>query len=149
MKLMIFPRKQEQKETTQHNPLTVFDRMMSEMMSNFLSGSSATVAAVNIVEAPDHYRIEMAAPGLEKNDFELKVDQGVLTISVNKEWKLEEGHEFRRREFAYYNFERSFSLPDTVNVDKIKATYKNGILTVALPKKEEAKEQAPKKIEIK
>ncbi|RMD74253.1 MAG: Hsp20/alpha crystallin family protein [Bacteroidetes bacterium] len=127
----------------------MFDRMMNEMMSNFFSGTNGTVAAVNIIEAPDHYRIEMAAPGLKKDDFELKMDNGVLTISVNKEWKLEEGHEFRRREFAYYNFERSFMLPETVDADKIKATYKNGILTVTLPKKEEAKEKPPRKIEIK
>lgn len=148
MKLTIFPKKEE-KRVSNDNPLTMFDRMMNEMMSNFFSGTNGTVAAVNIIEAPDHYRIEMAAPGLKKDDFELKMDNGVLTISVNKEWKLEEGHEFRRREFAYYNFERSFMLPDTVDADKIKATYKNGILTVTLPKKEEAKEKPPRKIEIK
>ncbi len=148
MKLTIFPKKEEQR-VSNDNPLTVFDRMMNEMMSNFFSGTNGTVAAVNIIEAPDHYRIEMAAPGLKKNDFELKMDNGVLTISVNKEWKQEEGHEYRRREFAYYNFERSFMLPDTVDTDKIKATYKNGILTVTLPKKEEAKEKPPRKIQIK
>ncbi len=148
MKLTIFPKKEE-KRVSNDNPLTMFDRMMNEMMSNFFSGTNGTVAAVNIIEAPDHYRIEMAAPGLKKDDFELKMDNGVLTISVNKEWKLEEGHEFRRREFAYYNFERSFMLPETVDADKIKATYKNGILTVTLPKKEEAKEKPPRKIEIK
>ena len=148
MKLTIFPRKEEQR-VSNDNPLTVFDRMMNEMMSNFFSGTNGTVAAVNIIEAPDHYRIEMAAPGLKKDDFELKMDNGVLTISVNKEWKQEEGHEYRRREFAYYNFERSFMLPDTVDTDKIKATYKNGILTVTLPKKEEAKEKPPRKIQIK
>ncbi len=148
MKLTIFPKKEEQR-VSNDNPLTVFDRMMNEMMSNFFSGTNGTVAAVNIIEAPDHFRIEMAAPGLKKNDFELKMDNGVLTISVNKEWKQEEGHEYRRREFAYYNFERSFMLPDTVDADKIKATYKNGILTVTLPKKEEAKEKPPRKIEIK
>ncbi len=148
MKLTIFPKKEEQR-VSNDNPLTVFDRMMNEMMSNFFSGTNGTVAAVNIIEAPDHFRIELAAPGLKKNDFELKMDNGVLTISVNKEWKQEEGHEYRRREFAYYNFERSFMLPDTVDADKIKATYKNGILTVTLPKKEEAKEKPPRKIEIK
>ncbi len=148
MKLTIFPKKVEKRERSD-NPLTAFDRMMNEMMSSFFSGGRNGVAAVNIVEAPDHYRIEMAAPGLKKDDFELKMDNGVLTISVDKEWELEEGHEFRRREFAYYSFERSFMLPDTVDVDHIKANYKNGILTVTLPKKEEAKEKPPRKIEIK
>lgn len=148
MKLTIFPKK-EMKRERNDNPMTVFDRMMNEMMSNFFQGTDGTMAAVNIIEAPDHYRIEMAAPGLKKDDFELKMDNGMLTISVKKEWKLEEGHEFRRREFAYYDFERSFMLPDTVDADKIKATYKNGILTVTLPKKEEAKEKPPRKIEIK
>lgn len=148
MKLTIFPKKVEKRERSD-NPLTVFDRMMNEMVSSFFSGARNGVAAVNIVEAPDHYRIEMAAPGLKKDDFELKMDNGVLTISVDKDWELEEGHEFRRREFAYYCFERSFMLPDTVDVDHIKASYKNGILTVTLPKKEEAKEKPPRKIEIK
>ena len=98
----------------------------------------------------NNYRIEVAAPGLEKGDFEVRVDQEVLTISARKEAKTEDSSDkYTRREFNYLEFKRNFHLPETVNVEDISANYENGILHVTLAKKEEAKPAPAKTIEIK
>jgi HSP20 family protein len=82
----------------------------------------------------------MAAPGMKKNDFHINLEKVVLTISSEqKEEKEEKKDNFARREFYYNAFSRSFSLPETVDVENIKADYKNGILNIVLPKKEETK----------
>lgn len=108
-----------------------------------------TIPAVNIIEGKDEYKIEVAAPGLSKEDFKVEVDGNILTISSEKEEKKESKDEnVLRREFCYSSFRRSFTLPDDVNVDKIKASHNDGILTVTLPKKEEAKTKAVKEIKI-
>jgi len=108
-----------------------------------------TVPAVNIVETGNEYRVEVAAPGLKKNDFKIHVEKGLLTISSEKEEKHEEKDEkFTRREFSYTSFNRSFNLPDSVNSDKIKAEYDQGMLTVHLPKKEEAKDKPAIEIKV-
>lgn len=108
-----------------------------------------TIPAVNIIEGKDEYKIEVAAPGLSKEDFKVEVDGNILTISSEKEEKKESKDEnVLRREFCYSSFRRSFTLPDDVNVDKIKASHNDGILTVTLPKKEEAKTKTVKEIKI-
>ena len=104
--------------------------------------------AVNVLETGDAFRIEVAAPGLEKGDFIVDVDKNVLRIEVNKEFKAEEGESYKRLEFGYYAFKRSFQLPETVDTDGIDANYVNGILLIALPKKEEAKEKPARTIQI-
>jgi len=99
-----------------------------------------TVPAVNIIEDNDRFRLEMAAPGLQKSDFQINVEKDVLTISSEKkEEKEEKDDNYARKEFYYNSFSRSFNLPETIDVENIKADYKNGILNVVLPKKEEAK----------
>ena len=99
-----------------------------------------TQPSVNIREQEEEYHIELAAPGMEKPDFNVDVDHDLLTISVEKEQENTEEHEgYTRREFNYGSFKRSFNLPDTVDAEKIKATYNNGILQVVLPKKAEVK----------
>lgn len=99
-----------------------------------------TVPAVNIIENNDSFVLEMAAPGLKKTDFHINVEKDVLTISSEqKEEKDEKDDNYARREFYYNSFSRSFTLPETIDVEKIKADYKNGILHVHLPKKEDAK----------
>jgi len=108
-----------------------------------------SVPAVNIVESKDEYRIDVAAPGLDKEDFKIQVDKNVLTVSSEKEENHEENDEkVMRREFSYCSFRRSFSLPETVNADKIKANHKDGILQIVVPKREEAKEKPAREIKI-
>jgi HSP20 family protein len=115
----------------------------------FDAESRHSVPAVNILESREDYRIELAAPGLNKEDFKLNLENNVLTISSEKEENQEEKNEqVMRKEFSYYSFSRSFTLPLTVNSEKIRATHKDGILQVIIPKKEEAKEKPSREIKI-
>jgi HSP20 family protein len=91
--------------------------------------------AVNVKETEKAFNLEVAAPGLEKDDFKIEVDKGFLTISAEKEESNEEkDDQFTRREFSFRSFKRSFWLPEGVNADKILAKYENGVLNVELPK---------------
>ncbi len=99
---------------------------------------SGDIPAVNIKEENDKFILEMAAPGMKKDDFQINLDNYQLTISSERSEKKEDKKEnYTRREFMYSTFSRSFTLPKTIDIDKIKADYKNGILTLTLPKKEE------------
>jgi HSP20 family protein len=105
--------------------------------------------AVNVIESKDDYRIEVAAPGLDKADFRINIENNILTISSEKEEKQEEKDEhFMRREFNYSSFTRSFTLPESVEADKIIAKHKDGVLNVTIPKKEESKEKPARTIKI-
>jgi HSP20 family protein len=111
--------------------------------------ATVSTPAVNIVENKDEFRIEVAAPGLDKEDFKINLENEQLTISANKEVKKEEKDEnYTRREFSYSTFCRTFSLPETVHGEKIKAAHKDGILTIHVPKKEEAKPKPAREIAI-
>lgn len=103
---------------------------------------------VNVLELADQFQIQIAAPGMEKGDFEIKVEKDLLTISGQREQTAVEGETYRRREFGAFTFKRHFQLPDTVDAGAIQAGYVNGVLLVAVPKREEAKEQPPRKIEV-
>jgi len=103
---------------------------------------------VNVVELDDAFHIKFAAPGMEKGDFEIKVEKELLSISGKRETSTKEGATFRRKEFGNYNFKRQFQLSDTINVGAIEANYVNGILNVFVPKREESKEAPARKIEI-
>lgn len=93
--------------------------------------------AVNVEETDKEYRIEVAAPGLEKEDMKVSVDDGVLTIKAEKKLESEEKNDnYIRREFGYNSFSRSFTLPEEVDAEKISAKHKNGVLNVTLPKAE-------------
>ena len=116
-------------------------------LSNFNTGM--TLPAVNIKENKDEYFLEIAVPGMNKSDFNIDVDNKILSISSEKEEQAETKEEnYTRREFGYSSFKRTFTLPDTVESDNIKAQYKNGILSVHLPKREEAKEKPAKRISV-
>jgi HSP20 family protein len=105
--------------------------------------------SVNLAETKDDFRIEVAAPGLDKNDFKINLENNVLTISSEKETKKEESENtYTRREFNYSSFKRSFTLPESVNSEQISAEHKNGILYVQIPKREEAKVKPPRQIAI-
>ncbi len=93
--------------------------------------------AVNVEETDKEYRIEVAAPGLEKEDIKVSVENGVLTISSEKkEEKEEKKDNYIRKEFGYSSFCRSFTLPEETDADKISAKHKNGVLNVHIPKAE-------------
>lgn len=104
---------------------------------------------VNVREHSDGYMMELAAPGRKKEDFTVKANQGILEISGKTENETEEKTDnFTRREYSLASFTRTFHLPESVNTENIGAEYKDGILRVALPKREEAKSQAPREIKI-
>ncbi len=115
----------------------------------FDASENITMPSVNIKEGKEDYSIEVAAPGFDKKDFRIDLNNNVLEISSEKEVKNEEKDEkVMRREFRYASFKRSFTLPDTVEADKIKASYKDGILSIHIPKKEEAKVKPVRQIAI-
>lgn len=117
--------------------------------SVFANDTGISTPAVNVVETGEDFRIEVAAPGLDKKDFNIDLDGRMLTISSEKEYKNEEKEErYMRREFSYSRFSRSFSLPELVDVEKIKANHKDGILHITIPKMEQAKQKPPKQIAI-
>jgi HSP20 family protein len=128
----------------------LFDNDLFDWSNRNYSTTNTTLPAVNIKEGKDGFEVEMAAPGLEKKDFKIELNGDMLTISsekkVEKETKEEE--HFSKREFSYQSFSRTFTLPNTVDEEKINAKYQNGILKVFIPKKEEAKPKPAKKIAI-
>ncbi len=131
-------------------PNLVEEFFNGDLFPRFLdSESRQSLPAVNIIEGKDDYRIEVAAPGLNKEDFKVNLENNVLTVSSEKEETQEDKDEkVMRKEFSYYSFSRSFTLPLTVNAEKIRATHKDGILQVIIPKKEEAKEKPSREIKI-
>jgi HSP20 family protein len=109
----------------------------------------ARVPAVNISETADHFHLELAAPGLKKEDFKISLDQKVLNISVEQQNESkEEDKRFSKREFSYTSFVRSFTLPEMADPNRIEAAYEDGVLKVDIAKKEEAK-MASRQIELK
>lgn len=111
----------------------------------------ATVPAVNITDNKDQYQLSLAAPGLKKHDFRIDIDGNMLTISCEKEdTKEEKDARHTRKEYNYSSFTRSFTIPEEVIKEKIEATYDDGVLKIALPKKEEAKKTAlSKQVQVK
>ncbi len=139
------------------NPLTsaldeFFQKGINELANNTFSFNRPSV---NIIEEDDAFEVHLAAPGLKKEDFKIKVDKDQLIVSVSPaedkegETKSEDTKtHFRRREFNYQAFTRSFHLPETINTDEIGASYTDGVLKITLSKKEEAKEKEPRMIAI-
>jgi len=108
-----------------------------------------SIPAVNITENKEEFRIDVAAPGLNKDDFRINLENNVLTVSSEKEEKNEDNEEkVMRREFSYTAFKRAFTLPLTVNSEKIRAAHNDGILQIVIPKKDEAKEKPAREIRI-
>jgi HSP20 family protein len=121
-----------------------------DFLSNFIENQNGfSMPAVNVTETKDNFRIEVAAPGLNKEDFKIDLHNNLLTISSEKEEKNEEnGEKIMRREFSYSSFKRTFSLPDLVESEKVTASHKNGVLYIEIPKREEAKEKPARQITI-
>ena len=106
-----------------------------------------TLPKVNLLENDNAFNIMLAAPGLNKNDFKLDLNKQVLKVSVQMS-EENETLNFKKREFNYSSFTRSFNLPKSAKLDKVNARYKDGILNIEIPKKEEAKPVPPRSIEI-
>ncbi|MBT8254188.1 MAG: Hsp20/alpha crystallin family protein [Flavobacteriaceae bacterium] len=105
--------------------------------------------AMNVKETEGEYQVELAAPGLEKDDFEISIDDGYLIVKAEKSFEKEDKEDnFTRREFSYNSFRRSLMLPEDVKEEEIKASYENGVLKFNLSKKELTEVKHPKKIEI-
>ncbi len=124
--------------------------LMDWNTANF-AGTDSTLPAVNIQENDNEFMIEVAAPGMKKDDFKLNYENGKLTISSEKKEEKEEkkGRKVTRREFSYQSFQRTFTVSETmVDADKIQASYKDGILNIVLPKREEIKPKPAKMIKI-
>jgi HSP20 family protein len=129
-----------------------FDRDWFDSSLSNWRGEGASLPAVNIRETDDALEIEVAAPGMKRDDFKVELDNNVLTISSAREHTQEEkNHQgsFIRKEFSYQSFQRSFSLPENkVKGDSINAKYKEGVLLITIPKTEEARRRAPRRISI-
>jgi len=108
---------------------------------SFLSDRMVTrVPAANISETIDHFHIELAAPGLKKEDFKLQLDRNLLSIAVEQHNENTENQKtYNKREYSYSSFVRSFTLPESADEAKIDAEYTDGVLKVSIAKKEEAK----------
>lgn len=127
-----------------------FDTELFDWSNRNFSNTNTTLPSVNIKEDANGFEVAMAAPGLKKEDFNISLNHNVLTISSEKKMEKEtkDSQEFTRKEFSYQSFCRSFSLPQSVESDKISARYEDGILNVIIPKREEAKPKPSRQIEI-
>lgn len=126
--------------------------------NEWVDKTSSTAPAVNVIETDKEYKVEIAAPGLTRDDFKIDINEdNELTVSMEKkveknEESEKEGkkHTYLRREFSYSSFHQRMILPDNVNVDNIDAKMENGVLTIDIPKKtEEEKRKNMRQIDIK
>jgi len=138
----------------QRPSFTTFDKFVDDFFNRSIgqfvgSDSLMSQPSVNVKETDNDFTVELAAPGLQKSDFNINIEDDFLTISAerNQEDEVKE-EKFTRREFNYTAFRRQFRLPETVKAEAIEATYENGVLNITLPKKEEAKPQPARAIEI-
>jgi len=119
----------------------VFDSILND---SFLGDKLvARIPAVNISETENEFQVELAVPGLKKEDLKISLDKNALTVSAEKKTEnVDEGKKFSKREYSYNSFSRSFTLPESADHSKIEADYADGILTLTIIKKEEAKFQS-------
>ncbi len=121
----------------------VFNQLMNE------DEKVTWMPAINIMERENDYKIDLAVPGMDKKDFNIEVENDLLVITgERKEEKTGEKDKVTKREFHYGSFKRSFTLPETADAEKINANYNNGVLTLSIAKKEEAKQKAKRQISV-
>lgn len=125
--------------------------LMEEWFGNdFQSANNTSLPSSNLIEYDDHYTIELAVPGRQKSDFEIKLDNQLLTInSVESRTEKNQKSKYHLHEFRHFEFSRTFSLVETIDTEQITAKCQDGILTIHLPKKDEAKKLPPRSIKIK
>ena len=133
-----------------YDNLNSFPALFNELFGEpVVNKFNKNVPSANIKETEDNFGIELVAPGFKKEAFKVEVHDRNLTISAEEKTESEEKNEtFLRKEYSFGSFTRSFRLPNTVDSDKIEATYEDGVLQVTIPKKEEAKPKEPKLISI-
>ncbi len=124
------------------------DFFTRDPFSNSSSDTGTTIPQVNIHETDNNFTVEMAAPGMKKDNFHVELDNDMLTISTEVTSEENSDGRYSRREFSYQSFRRSFYLPETVEAEKIEARYSDGILRLVIPKREEAKRKPVKTIKI-
>jgi HSP20 family protein len=121
-----------------------FNDVFDSLLNDKFSGDKlvSRVPAVNIAETENEFHIELAAPGLKKEDFKISLDKNILNVSTERKTEnVEEGKKFSKREYNYTSFTRSFTLPESIDQTKIDAEYTDGILKLNVAKREEAKIQ--------
>ena len=122
-----------------------FDDDLFPMITN----RSNSMPAVNIREDDKRFTLDLAIPGIDKKDLKIDINEDVLTISHESKNEMEEnGDGYKRKEFSYSSFCRSFYIPENVNLEKIGANYKDGVLIVELPKNEEEKNKITRQVKI-
>ncbi len=129
-----------------------FSRDIFDWTDKNFSALGSNLPSVNLKETDDKLEVELAAPGMKKEDFKVEIDNKILKISTEKEEEHEEKNKkdnYVRKEFSYHSFYRSFYLPDSANDSKIEANYKDGVLHVVIPKKEDSRKKITKKIDVK
>lgn len=136
-----------------NNNYPLFQNWLEDFIGTVDNGISnrfrTTVPAVNIAETENSYEISFAAPGLQKNDFSIHLENDVLTVKSEKENNQNDSNtNYTRKEFSFSSFQRSFTLPEAADGENIKAEYQNGILNIEIPKKEEAKAKPAREIVI-
>ena len=138
-----------QKESTTTPSL---DRVLkNDFMDMWNNDIQSTVPSINITEGKNNYTVEMAAPGLKKDDFNISISGNLMTISSEKESEVREpknGPNYSRMEYNYSSFSRSFSIPENTDTENIKAKYTDGILNLTIPKKGETKSTKGQKIKV-
>lgn len=129
--------------------------MFSDLIENFFRNDflskefAGFVPAVNISESEKAFHIELSAPGFSKGDFKIAIEKDVLSISAeHKTEKSEEDKNYTRKEFSYGSFKRSFTLPQTVDVERVEAKYEDGILKLNVSKKEQTKISSVKEVVV-
>lgn len=133
---------------------SVFNHLFNTELAGWrnagFSTDDATVPAVNLLENDNFVQIELAAPGMKREDFKIELDQNLLTVSAELEEENAETRErYSRKEFSYKSFSRVFNVPaEILDGDQIQAVYKDGILLLTLPKREESKPKPSRLIEI-
>ena len=129
---------------------TLLDELFDDRWFNFDTFNN-TFPAVNTIEKENQYLLEIAVPGMEKKDFEIEIENDLISVSSisKKEIEVKSGFNYNRQEFNFNSFHRTFSLPKEVDQSKIKAIYTNGILTITLPKLKEVISKSRKLIEVK
>ncbi len=124
---------------------SIFDDDFFPVMSN----KASSMPAVNIREDEKKFMLDLAVPGIDKKDLKIDINEDVLTVSSETKNEMEENRDgYKRKEFSYSSFCRSFQIPENVNREKIEANYKDGILNISLPKFEEEKNKILRQVKI-
>jgi HSP20 family protein len=128
--------------------------MFNELFNDFFEGVvnnsvKSFNPSVNIIETDENFKLALAAPGFKREEFKIQVENDLLSISAEKkEEHTEKNEKYNRREFTFSSFKRSFTLPEFTDAEKVSAQYENGIMTLLIPKKEEAKPKPAREIQI-